>query len=275
MFRLRDHIISLVAVFLALGLGILIGTGLTEDMLVKQQRLLIEKMAEDFQNLNRTRREMEAQIQKLHQDLYLWEKYQEALYPLVVDGALEQCRIAILYQEATPPPEILQMLADAKAEITTVVGLTGREAESSDLTVAGQALAALILGEVPGSEVPEALAALMAEEAVTVERYSAAKPGHVLLFLGEREKINSELFTALLGALQAETVPFVGLETSAVKNSFLKEVKAAGASTIDHADTVFGRYSLLSVLLGNTGSFGLKETADEFIATFGKQGREK
>ena len=48
MYHLRDHIISLVAVFLALGLGILIGTGLSDDMLVTQQRLLIERMTEEL-----------------------------------------------------------------------------------------------------------------------------------------------------------------------------------------------------------------------------------
>ncbi|NLM52560.1 MAG: copper transporter [Firmicutes bacterium] len=274
MFRLRDHIISLVAVFLALGLGILIGTGFTEDMLVTQQRLLIEQMAEDFQNLNRTRLELEAQIQKLHQDLYLWEKYQEALYPLVVDGVLKQQRIAIFYQETAPPPEILQMLEDAQAELTTVIGIKKNFAGES-LAQAGQALADFILGEMPGRELPELLTVLMAQEAVNVDKFSAAKPEHVLLFLGERENLNSEFFTAFLNTLQKKEIPFVGVETSEIKNSFLKEVKAAGASTIDHVDTVFGRYSLLSVLQGNVGSFGLKENADEFIATFSKQGSEK
>src|SRR5690606_37421976 len=105
-----------------------------------QQRLLIEQMAEDFQNLNRTRLELEAQIQKLHQDLYLWEKYQEALYPLVVDGVLKQQRIAIFYQETAPPPEILQMLEDAQAELTTVIGIKKNFAGES-LAQAGQALA--------------------------------------------------------------------------------------------------------------------------------------
>lgn len=274
MFRLRDHIISLVAVFLALGLGILIGTGFTEDMLVTQQRLLIEQMAEDFQNLNRTRLELEAQIQKLHQDLYLWEKYQEALYPLVVDGVLKQQRIAIFYQETAPPPEILQMLEDAQAELTTVIGIKKNFAGES-LAQAGQALADFILGEMPGRELPELLTVLMAQEAVNVDKFSAAKPEHVLLFLGERENLNSEFFTAFLNTLQKKEIPFVGVETSEIKNSFLKEVRAAGASTIDHVDTVFGRYSLLSVLQGNVGSFGLKENADEFIATFSKQGSEK
>ncbi|NLP36800.1 MAG: copper transporter [Firmicutes bacterium] len=275
MFRLRDHIISLVAVFLALGLGILIGTGLAEDMLVTQQRLLIEKMAEDFQSLNQTRKELEAQIQKLHQDLYLWEKYQEALYPLVVEGVLAQQKIAILHHDTSPPPEILEMLEDAQAEITAVIGLEGKNFTGENLVQAGETLAELILGGDPGSELPELLPVLMAKEAVQIDKYFAVRPDHVLLFLGEREKIKSELLSALVATLQNENVSLVGVETSEVKNSCLKEIKKTGASTIDHADTVFGRYSLLSVLQGNAGSFGLKETADEFIATFSKQGREK
>ena len=267
MFRLRDHIISLVAVFLALGLGILIGTGLSEDMLVTQQRLLIEQMTDDFRSMREERNLLEARIQALNRDLYLWEKYQQALYPAIVPGFLEERNIAIIYHGTGLPQGVLSVLQDAQASFVSIVHVEAKEKLGTSIKGSGKCLIDMLAGKAVSSDMP-GLDGLIAGKLITVESEVSEKPDTLLLILGEKETVHVEFLREVIESAKQESISLVGLEVSDVKNSVLGELKDNGASTIDNVDTVFGQFSLLSVLRGTSGSFGVKELADEFIATF-------
>lgn len=64
MFDIRYHIIALVASFLALGIGVLVGSMLGGDeVLVREQKQIIDRLEEDFKYLRQenqqTRKEIE------------------------------------------------------------------------------------------------------------------------------------------------------------------------------------------------------------------------
>lgn len=264
MFRFRDHIISLVAVFFALGLGILIGTGMSDDMLLKQQRLLIEQMTQDARTLREERKALEAQLQSMSRDLYLWEKYQEVLYPGLVTGALDGHIISIVCHAADIPEKLLEMFADAEAEICSIItvdrrGLTG------DRTGLGAALAALATGTLDNTDHRSLLDRYLLEETITVRERTVKQPRTVLILLGGRDKTDVKLVEEMIRQLDQEKLTVVCLEWSVVSDSVLGDLKALGVSTIDNIDTVFGRFSLLSVLRGSPGNFGIKPAADQFI----------
>lgn len=268
MFRVRDHIISLVAVFLALGLGILIGTGISNDMLVTQQRLLIEQMTKDYRTLRQERVEMEARVQSLTRDLYLWHKYQEALYPGIVTGVLDGRKIAIVTHDSEIPQGVLAMLRDADAQLCSIVRIETGAAAGKDTAGLGTILAALATGGNVAGDGRELMEWALSSGTVRVELQEPHKPDTVLLFLGERIAADKSLLDELVQGLDQQGIILVGLEWSAVRDSVMGELKRLGISTIDNAETVFGQFSLLSVLRGSTGSFGLKQEADEFVATF-------
>ncbi|EEG78306.1 copper transporter [Dethiobacter alkaliphilus] len=263
MFRFRDHIISLVAVFLALGLGILIGTGLSDDMLVTQQRLLIEQMARDQRSLREQAQAMEAKVQSLTRDLYWWEKYQEALYPNVVSGLLRDKPVSVIYHGTNLPQDVLGVLRDAEADVCSIIRVEGQE----ELAYAEGLGLALAMSLTEGNK-HDKLDSYLAEGRIFLEYYSPNPPQAVILMLGEQEMVEKRLLEEMIETFNHEQVTLVGLEYSEVEDSVLESLKEAGLSTVDNVDTVFGQFSLLSVLRGSAGNYGIKSAADQFIADY-------
>ncbi|MDW7652357.1 MAG: copper transporter [Bacillota bacterium] len=268
MFRIRDHIISLVAVFFSLGLGILIGTGMSDDMLVTQQRLLIEQMTKDYRTLREERMEMEARIQSLTKDLYLWESYQEALYPGIVKGALADSNLSLIRYGADIPPGVLTTLQDAQANICSVISVEPASDSKLAKTGLGPAVAKLASGLNPDQDEQDILDSYLADNSVRIELHGRKRVGNVVIILGERAGLDAAFVREIIDELDPNSVSVVALEWTDVSDSLLGSLKEAGISTIDNADSVFGQFSLLSVLRGSAGNYGIKDAADQFIATF-------
>ncbi len=268
MFRIKDHIISLVAVFLALGLGILIGTTLSDEMLITQQRLLIEHMTKEQKGFREERRAMEARLQTVNHDLSLWKKYQEALYPSLVGGVLAGKRVSVIVHGAEIPPGVLEILRDADAILCNVIHINERQALNAATLGLGKALVGLAVNELLTAEMEESLAPFFTDGSILLERLERGTPDAVILILGEQELMDKRLLNELVAGLPQDRFTVVGLEWSSVRASHFEQLRAAGISTIDNADTVFGQFSLLAVLRGSTGNFGIKSSADQLMAIF-------
>ncbi|HHX74432.1 MAG TPA: copper transporter [Firmicutes bacterium] len=267
MLRLRDHIISLVAVFLALALGILIGTGFSEDMLVTQQRLLIDRLMLEFSDLRAEQHRLEAQIQEQKRDLNLWEQYREALYDMQVPGSLAGRKLALVCHAAELPETVLTLLADAGAEPVAVLRVAEKRAGGQAAAGLGRAVCSLLAaGEAEGQA--QMLQELQQDGRLSPELLLPERADTMLLFLGEKERVDTVFVQELAAAAADCGLPLVGLENSGVKKSALETVKAAGMSTIDNAETVFGQFSLLAVLQGVPGNYGIKAGADAFLPVF-------
>ncbi len=266
MFRLKDHIISLAAVFLALGLGILIGSGMGDDMLIKQQRLIIEQMSRDFRSLREERLQLEARVQRLTRDISLWEKYQEALYPAMVSGALDGRKTAVVTHGAQVPAGLARVLQDAGVAVTGVLTVEGRQHWEGPAAVLGEAVAALAGGGKPDARGKEAVEAMLLSGGLNLECREAVPPDAVIVLVGERKAVSEELVKAMCQRLAGDGLPVVALEDSHIKDSFLGVFRELGIPTIDNADTVFGQITLLAVLNGQSGHFGVKQGAEQFVA---------
>ncbi len=114
----------------------------------------------------------------------------------------------------------------------------------------------------------ESLAPFFTDGSILLERLERGSPDAVILVLGEQELIDERLLNELVAGLPQDRFTVVGLEWSSVRASHFEQLKAAGISTIDNADTVFGQFSLLAVLRGSTGNFGIKSSAEQLMAIF-------
>ena len=152
MISFRFHLISLVAVFLALGLGVLTGTTVINRGIVTQ----LERQTGDLSGqLDDVRQEV-ADLQALRD---LWAAFgQEALGPLL-EGRLAGSRVLVVAQDGTDDGSIDGLLAALRAAATApedVIGpifVTGRLALRSD---GEREELAQILGATP-TEDPDAL----------------------------------------------------------------------------------------------------------------------
>lgn len=99
----QNYIISLIAVFLALGIGILIGASMGENALVTNQIAVIEELNNE---IRRHKEEVEAQflsVAQLKEELLGWESLEkEYLNPLLIQDKLKNVAVKIITQGALP-----------------------------------------------------------------------------------------------------------------------------------------------------------------------------
>ncbi len=99
----QSYIISLIAVFLALGIGILIGAAMGENTLVTNQIAVIEELNKE---IRRHKEEMKAQFLsavQFKEELLAWDALEkEYLNPLLVKDKLKNVTIKIIVQGDLP-----------------------------------------------------------------------------------------------------------------------------------------------------------------------------
>ena len=269
MVKLKDHIISLVAVFMALGIGILIGSGMSDDLLIKQQRLTIEQMTTDFRMMRDERMELESQVEMLNRDLHYWEQYQEAVYPRLVTGILQK-KIAVVSHGTEKPEEFIKILENADVDLTGTIHVNTKQEWSDSEGMLAGALFSLMTGIYPAEHDNILLDTMVMAEKVQIQFNEQDSPEYVILYVGDRENTNLHFVLTLSRLLVDSGLSVAVVETSEIQDSILGSLKGLDISTIDNADTVFGQVSLIAVLQGQVGHFGFKKTAEQFLPDLSK-----
>ncbi len=114
MIDIRYHLVSLIAVFLALSLGIILGTVIVDKgIIVEQQKALVSDLQNEFDELRLANRELQRELDRANE-------FESAVYDQVISGKLEDKNIVII--STTNISESLQ------AEIRKSLNKSGAEA---------------------------------------------------------------------------------------------------------------------------------------------------
>lgn len=221
---LRYHLLSLVAVFLALGVGIFIGAGLLDDHTVLQrQQALIEGLKADFDALRQDTAALRAENRRLSVQLARYGQAERLLSSLAVEGRLAGRTVAVLVlgsadaPTATSARQALQAAgATLTAHITVDPGLARLERRWAELVghtlgepsaeaprLAGAVARALLAVVHAGRPVPPLIARLETAGGVT-RQGNPAVPAEALVVVhgdaGQAETILRPLLQALTEA---------------------------------------------------------------------------
>lgn len=138
MISFRFHLVSLVAVFLALGLGVLTGTTVLNRGIVAQLEERTDQLAETSGRLRQEVRDLQTESDR-------WSRFGEQVMEYVVDGRLAGTEAVLITQEGTDTAGIDRVrrgLDAAGAELQAVLSIDDRMAlqNESDLHELGQIL---------------------------------------------------------------------------------------------------------------------------------------
>lgn len=188
MIDFRYHIVSIVAVFLALGVGIMIGSGFLGEPLLEQLRRNVESVRADNS-------ELRAEIDELRARLGAEAGFVEASKAYLVPSALAGERVVLFALAGSDDglvDGVRSALTDAGAEIAGIVTLEERFALGSEEDAAALAAA---LG-VPAADPAELRAEAGQLIGTRAALAGAADPG--------RPSPLAERFEELIGALAGE-----------------------------------------------------------------------
>ncbi|NPV52854.1 MAG: copper transporter [Firmicutes bacterium] len=295
---MRYHIASLVAVFLALGLGILIGSAMGgNEALIEQQKRLIDRLEMDFSQIKQERERLQVKLNLAERELASSVEFEKTAFPVLVAGKLEGRRVAIVRTgdsvNRRAEEAIERALRDAGASVTSVTTiLRPFELPAGDVKAQGELFKCLgldaIQSEFQPKDIPVRLAAALAREIASgtgltlvpaleelgFVQVSGRYQGYVdaVVILGggsEESKVAAKTVDLpLIDAFNALGVRVAGAEAAGASQSYMKLYKEKGIPTVDNADMVLGQLSLVFALAGENGHYGIKETARQPFPDF-------
>ncbi|NLT96534.1 MAG: copper transporter [Clostridia bacterium] len=118
----RYHVVSLVGIFIALGLGMLIGSTLVgQDFLenvTKEQQIWIKKLEEDYLTLKEETDKIKLELKEKNNQINEYNNFIARISPYLVQGKLAGKNFAIIALEQTSPV-VAEILEQSGAMITS------------------------------------------------------------------------------------------------------------------------------------------------------------
>ena len=291
MIDFRYHLVSLIAVFLAIALGIVIGTtALNEPILAD-----IKNQVSDLEG---DKRSLEDRTQQLQAQLDTTEAFEEAVAPALVDGTLSGDSVLLVVTNEDVPPEtvdqVTALIGEAGGTITGTLNLRPEYSDPSSASAlqgyvtgsglptgvqlpevddAGQLVGALLAqvlmippdGVAPdGVAISSVLAGLSALDVLTPGGDSIAPADYAVVltageFSGEDAAERSQTVAELVAALDTAGSGAVvaGDAASAAENGLVGVIRAdpnlsAAVSTVDNVNSTAGAISTV-LALGQEG----------------------
>jgi Copper transport outer membrane protein, MctB len=283
----RYHAASLIAVFLALAVGILVGAEFGGDALTNTRKDLEHSLVGNLQDARSRADELSGQLNRS-------DEFGERVYPVLTRDRLSGRRIAIValgglpsdlvgnVEDALGPTGARLVGVGVVREPVDVSGLTGDLAKTrfADLRTNPDALSELGTGLgrqlVLGGTLPEvvrghlfsrASGSFGALDAVIVVRDQPEEMGPV-----QRSRAN-QLESALMAGITGTRKPAVGVETTASEPSSVSFFQSGDLSSVDDVDLTAGQLAMVFSILGAEGSFGVKGSADRLLPDLLTAGR--
>lgn len=296
----RYHIVSIVAVFLALGIGLLMGSGVVGEPLLDN----IRERARDVQSFNDR---LKDDVVDLEHELSVSRSFAETVEPMLIEDRLAGTNVVIVDVASgdVPLDALLETLEDragatvasiitisedfalvAEEDVADLARITGSSAEVSELRIEGARqlgarIAALAEGRRGARERGGDLIQVLEEEGFVdvaeEEEDAPVPPGSSVVIAASGDTDTTfridQVVTAL-GAAAAESAPVVVVETSDSAWGIAGSVRGDGdlsnlISTVDNVDKLAGRIALamtLERLEGEEpGHFGEKSGASSVI----------
>jgi hypothetical protein len=252
MIDLRYHIATVAALFLALGLGIFIGsTVISDGILIKEQEQLIVRLEKEFDKLRDDNRSLKANVTSLQESLNAYDELGKEIFPILAQNKLARKSIGLIITNPDFNPEgFIEVLMEAGVEKVHQV----RIAKEFFLQDQSENLVPDIITIIAGFLVTPG------QEKVTEEPAgskfisgSFTSPVDYLLIIGG-QKINTGLDYAklldlpLAKELMKLEIPIIGVQPKDVEFSYIPTYKALGIPTVEDLDTFTGKVKLIQLL---------------------------
>lgn len=281
--NLKYYVITIAAIFMALGIGIYIGFMLDgQDIFVHQQDSLINELEKKFNQFSSENNNLKNQIKDLSARLKLDDSFINAAYPHLIEGKLKDLNVTIvetnndyLYaglkstiesaggnviSEIHIYPYILTNDDVKKQEIINYAAIKGENVSQDKVT---QYVIGKINQAITKKVDIDTLNFLKNEGVIDFSGYFNMQPDYVIICGGSLQKTNYPeiIDIPLIKLLQQQNIPILGVERSDVAFSYIDYYKKLRLPTVDDVDLVYGKTAMVFAIKGEPGNYGIKKSA--------------
>lgn len=283
----RYHATSLIAVLIALAVGILIGAQFGGDALTNTRKDLEHSLTGNLQDAR-------ARSGRLGAELGRSNEFADRVYPALVRGRLKGKRIGVVALGGLPS----QLTSDIEGALGSTGGRlvgVGVVREPVDLHALAGDLSKTRFADIRRNpdtltEFGTGLGRQLVRGGTLLERvrsqvFSRASGNFgaldgVIVVRQEPESMGpaqrataGRLESALMGGITGTRTPAVGVETSTTEPSSISFFQGNDISSVDDIDATAGRLATVFAMLGAEGSFGIKSSADRLLPDLLTRGR--
>jgi hypothetical protein len=280
-FDFRYHALSLVAVFLALAVGVLLGVAIGDAGLVSSAKRDLES------SLRADVRSSRSQAADLQAELDRHESYEQQTYADLVAGRLSGEQIGLLFlgpADDAVVNEVRDSLEPAGAKLAWV-GVLREPPELDALAERAVNTRYVALGD--NTDLLRPFAERMGVQLVFGGRLiSQERPALMRSFSGELGLLNGvvvaraaerpkesddqrgtteTLEDGIVTGMNRTDVPVVGVEQLDSEPSQVSWYRNRGMASVDSIDQISGRAGLVFALAGADGAYGLKSSAEALL----------
>ena len=289
---LRYHLISLVAVFLALAVGILVGSSFIVGSSIERQ--VAQGLERQFGTIRAENRKQQQLIENLREQTKKQMEFGRAAAPMLVHGRLSWRRVAVIqtgdYSSAAQSAK--SILEEAGAKVTSVTTLSNLDSPSA-LERAGRAVE-LITGVQDEHDPRGRMLSIVADciaGTASADALGVCEGKGLLSTVGDYER---RVLTIVLvgGAKQAASrraehtdlvlidklkehgaITIIGCEPFDAVMSYIPAYHRKAIPTVDNIDQPSGQVGLVFAVGGETGNLGAKKSADHVAPAYLESGQ--
>jgi len=283
----RYYVITIISIFLALGIGVVIGFLMDGDQLfINQQEAVISQLENKFNELSEERTTLQTSLEQYLKDNLMYDEFSKIAYEEMIKERLTDSKVAII--QTTDEfifSSLNKTLTDSGADITSVTYikkdfLQSLEDKSSPFFSQLNEIVEMSeenTYEVISAELAKSVALannkdfmdiLISNGFVEVYGELTTEVDYVVVVGGSSEnsvdRIN-KIDIPIIRSVKQMGVPILGVERSDIKHSYMKYYKAEQISTVDNIDTTIGQISAIMVMWGKPGNYGVKKEAEAFM----------
>ncbi len=287
MIDFRYHIVSIVAVFLALGLGILIGSSIvSDDLMVAQQQKIIDRLEQQFSSLRQQESTLLAENEANKRTINNYENFSQGMLTPIAKDHLKGANLSIVVTGGQEiPVSLLNTLSIAGANVNTQTvvlnNINMKDAalrkrlikfygDQNDVTsdLLRQRVAASV-GLLVTNQLDPAAKKFLEDNKLVKPNGDYTKPVDTVILIGGTNNQGSSFAEtvdiSLINTLSPLGKQVVGVESSKAKISYMEPYQKYSMTTVDNIDMSLGQISLVLAMAGDPGDYGIKPTATRFM----------
>ncbi len=254
MISLKEYIITLMSVFLALGIGIIVGTSFTESVVVEQQKSIIEELEARYLDYLDEKEDMKSENKKMADLLALWDEVAMQMAIHDDNKELKGLEVGIISLDHKRGLEVHDFLLERELIVNPYIYRTEEGSLAKESIVKMFELSKSLL---ENSHIPPLREGSSEKSIISCEYKFPVNPGTLLVVGGGIPLERTQTALIKEGLQGMKDIKVIALEDYFVEEGFLTHL-GDKISGIDYIDTTAGKMALLKLLQGKEGPFILK-----------------
>lgn len=284
--NMKYYIVTIGSIFLALGIGIIVGFNLNYDQeLSKQQSEVLSEFEDRFDSLNQEKADLNTQIDRLTQEYDELLSYISQNYNILVADALTEKNTGIILtnEKNDYSEELESLIKDANGNLAFSIVLKDTIEDEKKLKElsdeidtdikTSQDCINYIVDSLNGENAKKALQQLQDLDLIEVKSLNdnyASYDSVVIVGENEDENMKNSFEVKeknLISKLKAEKKYLVAVQREASNSQFINLCSDSNISTIDNIDSEIGKISLTMLIKDESivGNYGTGENVTDLM----------